>query len=139
MKLKAVIEIPEGSQDKIEVKDGVAKVDRIVTIPYPVNYGFIPDTLAEDGDPLDIFVISKNPLKTLDNVDVTVLGVFQCTDQNIADDKVFATLSDEKFDYITLMNNMAQIGNFLLNYKEGFKVNGYKSLNSLEDLEKYKV
>lgn len=125
MKFKALIEIPEGSLEKTEVKDGVASVDRLVTIPYPAAYGFVPGTLEKDGDPLDIFVLSKKPLKTLDLVDVKLLGLFKCTDQDLEDNKLLAIVENEHFDELTILKYMTSIGDFLLNYKSGFKVLDY--------------
>jgi len=129
MKSKAIIEIPEGSLEKIEIKDGVPKIDRILTIPNPVAYGFIPDTLAEDGDALDIFVISNKLLNTSDEVEVKIVGAFKCTDQGVIDNKLVAVMSNEKTDDLTILKNLAQIGDYLLNYKPGFVINGYINYN----------
>lgn len=126
MKLIALIEMPEGTTDKIEVKDGNPVVDRVISIPVPANYGFIPNTMAADGDPKDIFVVSKVPLKTMDKVEVKVIGEFLCTDQDIEDNKLFAIKADESLDYIAVLRNMVQVGDYLLNYKPGFKVLEFK-------------
>jgi inorganic pyrophosphatase len=60
-RVNAVIEIPQGSKSKYEIdkETGLLKLDRIIfsSFHYPVNYGFIPKTLGQDGDPLDILVI----------------------------------------------------------------------------------
>ena len=62
-KFNAIIEIPAGSKVKYELdkRNGVIKVDRILnaSVAYPGNYGFIPKTIAEDGDPLDVLVLSQ--------------------------------------------------------------------------------
>lgn len=128
MKLTAIIEMPEGTTDKIEVKNGSPIVDRVISIPVPANYGFIPNTMAADGDPKDIFVVSQVPLKTMDQVEVKVIGEFLCTDQGVEDNKLFALKANEEFDKLTVLKNMTQIGDYLLNYKPGFKILGYKNI-----------
>ena len=57
--VEAIIEIPNGSRNKFEIKDGTIKLDRVLysSMSYPAEYGFIDNTLAKDGDPLDILVI----------------------------------------------------------------------------------
>lgn len=140
MKLKAIIEIPENSKEKIEIKNGVPVVDRLLSVAIPANYGYIKDTLAEDGDALDIFVLSKNALKTAQEVEVNVIGIFKCTDQGIQDDKLFAVLSTDKFDDVVIFKNLAQVGHYLINYKPGFVVEGYRDLTTNPDptlMEKY--
>lgn len=128
MKYLITIEMPEGTNQKIEIKNGVPIVDRILSLNVPANYGYYPGIISKDGDPLDCFVVSKNPLKTADIVEALVLGQFLCTDQDVEDNKLFAVKADEKFDQITILKNMAQIGDYLLNYKPGFKVLGYKNI-----------
>jgi inorganic pyrophosphatase len=137
--MKAIIEIHEGSNNKTEIKDGVATVDRVLERRLPVNYGFIDGTLAEDGDPLDVFVLSHKFLYTSDEAEVKVLGVFDCTDQGVTDNKLFAVLTDEKIDESYIFKKLVEVGDFLMNYKEGFKVLGYRPLKSLDEIEKYKV
>lgn len=129
MILKSIIEIPEGSFDKIEIKDGVPIVDRRLTLPMPVNYGFIPGTLEPDQDPLDAFCLSLDSLKTGQEVRLKIVGVFKCLDQGIQDNKVFGTLVGEKFSDITILKNLATVGDYLLNYKKGFEVLGYINYN----------
>ena len=66
--VNAVIEVPQGSQNKYEFdeKFGVFKLDRVLYSPvhYPLDYGFIPETRSEDGDHLDVLVIGSDPLFT---------------------------------------------------------------------------
>ena len=135
-KVKAMIEMPTGSLKKIEIKNGKPVVDRELTIPVPVSYGFIPGTLSEDGDPLDIFVISNKYLDTGDLVNVRVIGIFKCTDQGLEDDKVLAILEDEKIDSFEYM---VKVANYLMNYKPGFELEDYKRVKNVKDLERYKI
>lgn len=140
MKIKAIIEIPENSKEKIEIKNGVPVVDRLLSIPVPANYGYVLDTLAEDGDALDIFVISNHILKTAQVTEVTLVGLFKCTDQGIQDDKLVGVLSEDKFDDVTILKNLAQIGHYLINYKPNFVVENYRDLTVNPDpnlLDKY--
>lgn len=142
MKLKALIEIPENSKEKIEIKNGIPVVDRLLTIPVPANYGYVPDTLAEDGDALDIFVISQNKLKTAQSVEVTVVGMFKCLDQGVQDNKLIAILDGNKFDDVTIFKNVVQVGDYLINYKPGFIVEGYTDLTINPDdtlLKRYQI
>jgi len=134
--MKAIIEIPEGSTDKIEIKDGTATIDRILDTPVPVSYGFIPETKAEDGDPLDVFVVSNVFLNTFDEVEVSILGMFLCTDQGIQDNKLFAVVAGEK-QKGHILKSMAEIGDYLMNYKEGFKVLGYKEFKNKVEVSEY--
>jgi inorganic pyrophosphatase len=93
-KVTAVIEIPQGSRSKYEMdKDsGLLRLDRIIysSFIYPVNYGFIPQTLGHDGDPLDILVICSQPIQPLCLVEATVIGNMQMVDQGKKDDKIIA-------------------------------------------------
>lgn len=126
--MKVLIEMPMGTDKKIEVKDGVPTVDRVLKMVVPTNYGYIPNTLAEDGDPVDAFVISKKDLKTLDLVDVEIIGIYECFDQGIPDNKLLTKVKGEKYTDNEILSEMVRVGHYLLNYKEGFKVTDYKSI-----------
>ena len=90
----AVIEIPSGTKAKYEIdkKTGMLKLDRVLysAVHYPTNYGFIPQTLCGDGDPLDILVISSISAERLCLIDCKVLGVMRMTDEGAPDDKIIA-------------------------------------------------
>jgi inorganic pyrophosphatase len=101
----AVIEIPQGSKAKYELdkESGLLKLDRVLfsAVYYPANYGFIPQTFCEDGDPLDILVISEIDVQPLCLVEAKVIGVMRMTDQGEADDKIIAIAShDISVNYI---------------------------------------
>lgn len=126
--MKAIIEMPEGTKNKVECKaNGHFVIDRVLDIPVPLNYGFVPNTLAEDNDPLDIFVISDFTHLTGDTVEVDILGIFECTDQGVSDNKLLAKKKDQKLTHEQILSYMCRVGHYLLNYKEGFKVLNYKS------------
>lgn len=90
----AVIEIPKGSKQKYELdkKTGLLILDRILytSTHYPANYGFIPHTLADDGDPLDVLVLCSESLLPLSLVKVYPIGVITMNDNGKNDEKIIA-------------------------------------------------
>ena len=100
-KVVAYIEIPKGSHIKYEYdeKTGVIRVDRILhtSMVYPYNYGFVPGTLGEDGDPLDIMVISTEAFVPGTTVVVRPVGVLLMKDEEGIDTKIMA-VPVEKID-----------------------------------------
>ena len=98
--INVVVEIPAGSSHKIEWdrKLGVMKLDRVEPKIFakPTNYGFIPQTLDEDGDELDVLLITTNPLTTGLVVEAKIIGVMKFVDDDEVDDKVIAVPSDDR-------------------------------------------
>ena len=98
--INVVVEIPAGSNHKIEWdrKLGVMKLDRVEPKIFakPTNYGFIPQTLDEDGDELDVLLITTNPLTTGLVVEAKIIGVMKFVDDDEVDDKVIAVPSDDR-------------------------------------------
>lgn len=90
----AVVEIPQGSVNKYEYdkKLHVFRLDRNLFSPvhYPGDYGFVPRTLAEDGDPLDILILGDAPTFPGCVYDARPIGLFEMLDQGIRDEKVLA-------------------------------------------------
>ena len=90
----AVIEIPKGSKCKYELDKytGLLKLDRILytSTHYPANYGFIPRTYADDGDPLDVLVLCSEPIYPMTLIRVYPIGVMRMTDGGKLDDKIIA-------------------------------------------------
>lgn len=90
----AVIEIPKGSKVKYELDKttGMLKMDRILytSTHYPANYGFIPRTYAEDGDPLDVLVLCSETLVPMSLVECYPIGVISMLDNGAADEKIIA-------------------------------------------------
>ncbi len=99
--VRAFIEIPKGSSVKYEYdeKTGFIKADRILhtAMYYPYNYGFIPGTLGEDGDPLDIMVISNGSFAPGTTVMARPVGVLLMKDEEGIDTKIMA-VPMEKID-----------------------------------------
>jgi len=128
MELKAIIEIPKHSIYKYELdKDSnELKLDRVLTIPCPFNYGFIPNTLSEDGDPLDIFIVSADIIVPKSEVKFKPWGILLCKDQGVEDNKVIAVIEGDSFrdfDYFK------KIRFYLEHYKTGFEILEYKIFN----------
>lgn len=92
--VNAVIEIPRGSKAKYEIDkpSGLIRLDRVLfsAVHYPANYGFIPQTLSEDNDPLDILVFCQIDLPPRTLVEARVIGVMGMIDQNEVDHKIIA-------------------------------------------------
>ncbi|MFW9784924.1 MAG: inorganic diphosphatase [Candidatus Heimdallarchaeota archaeon] len=97
--LNAVIEVISGSRDKYEYKyDWEAFVlDRIIpsSVVFPVEYGFVPQTLSDDNDPLDIMVLSHEPLEVGCIVRVRVIGALIIEDEKGDDPKILSVLFDD--------------------------------------------
>jgi len=95
----AVIEIPKGSKVKYELdKDtGLLRVDRVLysAVHYPANYGFIPQTYAEDDDPLDVLVLCQEPLAPLTLIQARSIGVMTMLDTGKKDHKILAVATDD--------------------------------------------
>ena len=89
-----VIEIPKGSKNKYELdkETGLLKLDRVLysAVHYPADYGFIPRTFCDDGDPLDALVLSQEPVYPLTLVEARAIGVMRMRDEKGIDDKIVA-------------------------------------------------
>jgi inorganic pyrophosphatase len=120
MIFKAVIEMPMNTRHKYEIKDGILSLDRVLSIPTPVNYGYIDNTLAADGDPIDVFVAAKESIPPGCHVAVRLIGMFYCTDNGIEDNKIVGRLVGTN-EGIPLES----IRDYLEKYKPGFEVTGY--------------
>jgi len=89
-----VIEIPKGSKNKYELdkETGLLRLDRVLhsAVYYPADYGFIPRTYCDDGDPLDALVLSQEPVYPLTIVEARAIGVMRMRDEKGIDDKIVA-------------------------------------------------
>ncbi|KAH0790488.1 inorganic pyrophosphatase [Histomonas meleagridis] len=97
--IRAVIEIPALSRIKTELdkQSGLLKVDRVLhsSVIYPANYGFVPQSLAEDNDPLDILVLCQLSVPPLSIMRVRPIGVMPMNDGGEADDKIIAVAATD--------------------------------------------
>ena len=101
----AVIEIPKGSSCKYEMDKytGMLRLDRVLytSTHYPANYGFIPRTYADDGDPLDVLVLCEQPIYPMTLMRVYPIGVMRMIDGGALDDKIIAVpFSDPTYNHI---------------------------------------
>lgn len=108
---QAVVEIPKGSKVKYELdkKTGLLRVDRVLhsSVIYPANYGFIPQTLGEDHDPLDVLVLMQEEVYPLTTIEVRPIGVMMMLDQGERDEKIIAVpLSDPEFNSYTEISQL---------------------------------
>ena len=124
----ALIEIPKGSKCKYELDKhtGLLRLDRILytSTHYPANYGFIPRTYADDGDPLDVLVIGMEPIYPLTLIDVYPIGVMRMIDGGKLDDKIIAVaVSDPNYNKIKSIDELPphifdEIMHFFTVYKQ---------------------
>ncbi|MGD9854218.1 MAG: inorganic diphosphatase, partial [Planctomycetaceae bacterium] len=96
---RMVVEIPKGSNVKYELDKttGLLKLDRVLysAVHYPANYGFIPQTYAEDGDPLDVLVLCQEAVAPLTLVRARSIGVMTMIDAGKRDHKILAVALDD--------------------------------------------
>jgi inorganic pyrophosphatase len=89
-----VVEIPKGSKNKYELdkETGLLRLDRVLhsAVYYPADYGFIPRTYCDDGDPLDVLVLAQEPVYPLTLVEARAIGVMRMRDEKGIDDKIVA-------------------------------------------------
>ena len=100
---RAIIEIPKGSSNKYELdkKSGMLRLDRVLAsaVYYPANYGFVPQTLAQDDDPLDVLVFSSEKIPGMCICDARPIGMMSMVDEGQPDHKIVAVLmNDPVFD-----------------------------------------
>jgi len=124
----AVIEIPAGSKVKYEYDPDTTCmfVDRILysSVVYPHNYGYIPETLGEDGDPLDVLVIMQEPVYPGCYLKARIIGVMHMIDQGEEDDKLIAVhANDPEYQRMDSIFNLpehrrVEIQTFFMDYKK---------------------
>jgi inorganic pyrophosphatase len=97
--IPAIIEIPTGSKVKYELdkRSGLLLVDRVLfsAVHYPANYGFIPRTYCDDGDPLDVLVLCEETIQPLAIMRAQIIGVMKMRDDKGQDDKLIAVHADD--------------------------------------------
>ncbi len=123
-----VVEISAGSHVKYELdkKTGLLKLDRILysAVHYPANYGFIPQTYAEDDDPLDVLVLCQEPLDPLTLVEARAIGMMTMLDSGKRDHKILAVaVNDPEFSSFTEADELpphrlAMVVRFFQDYKK---------------------
>lgn len=126
--VNAIIEIPKGHRCKFEIdkKTGLFKLDRYLysSSHYPGDYGFLPNTLAEDGDSLDILVMVNEPTFTGCLIEARAVGLFRMRDRGVNDFKVLAVPNtDPLFDEFQDLDDvpshfLREVEHFFATYKE---------------------
>ena len=128
-----VIEVSKGSKVKYEIdKDtGMLEVDRILysSVVYPENYGFIPQTLADDDDPLDVIVLMQEPVLPMSLLEVRPIGILPMVDEGENDENIICVHLDDA-EYKTY-NHINEFPEHRLNEIKQF----FKEYKNLEDKE----
>jgi inorganic pyrophosphatase len=148
--LTVIIEIPKGSRNKYEFDHelGGIKLDRFLfsSVVYPTDYGFIPDTLGLDGDPLDAMVCVSEPTFPGCQIAVKPIALFRMEDDKGIDDKVLCVpISDPGWNKLERLDDISdqlrdEIAHFFSIYKDleqkAVKVDGwYPREDALEEIE----
>lgn len=147
--INVVIEIPTGSSHKIEWNRNLAvfQLDRVEPAIFakPTNYGFIPQTLDEDGDELDALIITDEPLTTGIFLEARIIGVMKFEDDGEVDDKVIVVPADDRNtgNAITSLEDLpkqllAQIEHHFTHYKD-LKKPGSTIVKGFGDIEEAKA
>ena len=123
-----VVEIPKGSRNKYEFDKqlGTIRIDRVLysSMVYPGDYGFIPQTLYDDGDPFDIFVMTNEPTFPGCVITARPIGLFRMKDRGEPDDKILAVPVNDPFfrDYHDIgdipQHFLAECAHFFAVYKD---------------------
>ncbi len=107
---RAIIEIPKSSSNKYELdkSTGMLRLDRVLSsaVYYPANYGFIPQTYAEDNDPLDVLVFCTEKVPPLCICEARAIGVMTMLDEGQPDHKIISVLiNDSEFEDMKTIND----------------------------------
>ena len=131
----AIVEIPKGSRNKYEYnkQDGIIMLDRVLysSLHYPGDYGLIPQTFCEDGDPLDILVMINEPTFPSCVIEARPIGVFRMEDRGESDNKILAVPATDpifgEYDDISDIPRhfLSEVAHFFQVYKdlEGARTN----------------
>ena len=129
-----VIEIPKGSTNKYELdkETGLLRLDRVLysAVYYPADYGFIPRTYCDDGDPLDVLVLGQEPVYPLTIVEARAIGVMRMRDEKGVDDKIVAvSVRDPSYsDYTDQAQLPAHMLRQVKRFFEDYKVLEHKQV-----------
>ena len=144
-KFEALIEIPKGSKAKYELdkETGLLRLDRVLytSTVYPANYGFIPRTLADDGDPLDVLVLCNEPIFPMTLVTCMPIGVIKMVDGGELDEKIIAVpLTDPNYKhYYDIKELPKHIFDEMMHFFEVYKTLEHKTTTVKEICHKYEA
>ncbi|MHB1253386.1 MAG: inorganic diphosphatase [Candidatus Humimicrobiaceae bacterium] len=126
--VNVIVEVPKGSRNKYEYdpKSKRIKLDRVLfsAVHYPADYGYIENTLAEDGDEVDVLVLISEPTSPGCLIEAKPIGVLQMRDEKGNDNKILAVpLKDPLYQHVYDIHDiaphlLAEIENFFLTYKK---------------------
>jgi inorganic pyrophosphatase len=125
---RVLIEIPKGSKVKYELdkETGLLVVDRVLysSVVYPANYGFIPRTLGDDEDPLDVLVLMQEPVQPLSMLRVRPIGMMPMLDEGESDEKIICVHLDDP-EYLNFVHfeelpqhRLSEVRRFFEDYKK---------------------
>ena len=127
-KMNVIIEIPKGSHNKYELDKelGIIKLDRVMHTAqeYPFDYGFVPQTLWDDGDPVDVVLLTTYPLAPGIIAEARPIGILHMIDSNDPDEKIIAVpVKDPRFAHLedikdANQHTLKEISHFFLTYKQ---------------------
>lgn len=129
---EALIEIPKGSKAKYELdkETGLIRLDRVLytSTVYPANYGFIPRTLADDGDPLDVLVLCGETVYPMTLITCCPIGVIKMVDDGAPDEKIIAVpVNDPTYkNYYDIQELPAHIFEEMMHFFEVYKTLEHK-------------
>jgi len=137
--VNTVVEIPKGSTNKVEWdrKRAAFTLDRVepANFPKPTNYGFIPQTLDEDGDELDTLIVTDQPLTTGVWMEARIIGILNFEDDGEADHKVVVVPADDRHtaDAIKSLDDLGsrwkeEVEHHFTHYKDLYKPGSTKVL-----------
>lgn len=141
----ALIEIPKGSKVKYELdkETGLLKMDRILytSTVYPANYGFVPRTLADDGDPLDVLVLCNEVIQPMTLVNCMPIGVIKMVDGGELDEKIIAVpTGDPNYKhYYDIKELPKHIFEEMMHFFEVYKMLEHKETAVKEICHKYEA
>ena len=152
--VEVIVEIPSGSRNKYEVdqEHGVIRLDRVLysSVHYPGDYGFIPNTMSADGDPLDALVLVQEPTFPGCHIKARPIGVLMMKDEKGVDEKILAVpTGDPRFEGILDIGDLrphwlAEIENFFTIYKmlekKEILVEGWEHVEKAKEvIQKYSI
>ncbi len=147
MEIEVFIEIPKGSRNKYEYDHDrdVIRFDRMLfsSVHYPTDYGFLPDTLSGDGDPLDALILVSEPTFPGCLIEARAVGLFVMHDEKGEDEKILGVpLYDPLWNHITQLNQvqphlLKEIEHFFSIYKDleskQTRIDGWKDASHAKD------
>lgn len=142
-KFESLIEIPKGCKLKYELdkKTGLLRLDRVLytSTVYPANYGFIPRTLADDDDPLDVLVLCNESIQPMTLVTCMPIGVITMTDGGVLDEKMIAVPFDDPNykSYYDINELPKHVFDEMMHFFEVYKMLEHKTTAVKEILHKY--